>query len=59
MGSNIVMLGDSFGTMAIQKVKRTAEGIPGVKFKILPGGGDSSNLLVPEAFDQSVLAFLT
>jgi 3-oxoadipate enol-lactonase len=55
----LVLVGDAFGKMAIQMAKRTAEGIPGAQFKVLPGGGDPSNLLVPDAFDQAVLEFLT
>ena len=54
----LVLVGDAFGKMAIDMARTTADGIPGAQLQILAGGGDPSNLLVPAAFDQAVLAFL-
>ena len=54
----LVLVGDSFGNLALNMARTTAEKIPGAQFQVLPGGGDPSNLLVPERFDQAVFAFL-
>ena len=54
----LVLVGDGFGKMAIEMARTSANGIPGAQFSILPGGGDPSNLLVPEAFDQMVIEFV-
>ncbi|MFX1255863.1 MAG: alpha/beta fold hydrolase [Promethearchaeota archaeon] len=54
----LVLVGDLFGKMAINMAKETAEAIEGAQFKILEGGGDPSNMLVPELFDKEVLSFL-
>jgi 3-oxoadipate enol-lactonase len=54
----LVLVGDHFGKMAIDMARATADGIPGAKFQVLPGGGDPSNLLVPQAFDDAVNVFL-
>lgn len=54
----LVLVGDGFGTMAIGMARRTADAIPGASFAVLEGGGDPSNLLVPDAFDQEVLRFV-
>ena len=54
----LVLVGDAFGKMAVDMARTTAENIPGAEFEILPGGGDPSNLLVPQLFDQALLHFL-
>ena len=54
----LVLVGDKFGKMAVEMAHKTANGIPGAAFQILKGGGDPSNLLVPEAFNRQVLEFL-
>lgn len=54
----LVLVGDAFGKLAINMARTTAENIPGAHFQILKGGGDPSNLLVPDLFDQAVLDFL-
>lgn len=54
----LVLVGDGFGKTAIAMARRTADAIPGAAFKVLEGGGDPSNLLVPDAFDREVLGFL-
>jgi len=54
----LVLVGDAFGKLAIDMAHTTAEGIPCAQFQILKGGGDPSNLLVPEKFDETILAFL-
>lgn len=54
----LVLVGDAFGKLAINMARATAENIPGAQFRILKGGGDPSNLLVPEIFDQVIIDFL-
>lgn len=54
----LVLVGDAFGKLATNMARTTAENIPDAQFRLLPGGGDPSNLLVPERFDQAVLDFL-
>ena len=38
--------------------KTSAGGISGLQFKLLSGGKDPSNLVVPEVFDKEILTFL-
>ncbi|MFX0064331.1 MAG: alpha/beta fold hydrolase [Candidatus Hermodarchaeota archaeon] len=54
----LVLVGDLFGKMAINMANVTAEGIPNAQLKVLKGGGDPSNMLVPELFNTEVLLFL-
>lgn len=54
----LVLVGDGFGKVAIEMARETAFAIPDAQFEILSGGGDPSNLLVPEKFDAIVLPFL-
>jgi 3-oxoadipate enol-lactonase len=54
----LVLVGDGFGQMAVNMARTTAEAIPDSAFKVLEGGGDPSNLLVPDAFDREVLGFI-
>jgi 3-oxoadipate enol-lactonase len=54
----LVLVGDRFGALAVDMARTTAEGIAAATFQVLPGGGDPSNLLVPEAFDSAVLEFV-
>ncbi|MFX0092152.1 MAG: alpha/beta fold hydrolase [Candidatus Hodarchaeota archaeon] len=55
----LVLVGDLFGKMAINMAKDTADAINNAQFKVLEGGGDPSNMLVPELFDKEVLNFLS
>lgn len=54
----LVLVGDLFGRYALDLARETASRIPGATLKVLEGGGDPSNLLAPEAFDQAVLGFI-
>lgn len=54
----LVLVGDGFGKTAIEMARKTADGIQGATFQILEGGGDPSNMLVPDVFNRQVLAFL-
>jgi 3-oxoadipate enol-lactonase len=54
----LVLVGDKFGKMAVEMARKTADGIQTARFKILAGGGDPSNMLVPGAFNREVLGFL-
>lgn len=54
----LILVGDLFGRMARSMAEESARGIAGARLVVLPGGGDPSNLLVPEAFDREVLPFL-
>ena len=54
----LVLVGDGFGKLAMNMARTTAEKIPSAEFEILTGGGDPSNLLVPQLFDQALISFL-
>ena len=54
----LVLVGDLNPQWFISMVKTTADGISGSQFKLLPGGMDPSNLVVPEVFDKETLTFL-
>jgi len=54
----LVLVGDAFGNLAINMARATADTIPRAQFQVLKGGGDPSNLLVPEIFDHAVIEFL-
>jgi hypothetical protein len=54
----LVLVGDQFGAFAIQMARKIADALPGATFRVLPGGCDPSNLVVPDQFDQAVLHFL-
>jgi 3-oxoadipate enol-lactonase len=54
----LVLVGDGFGQTAIEMALKTADGIPEATFQVLAGGGDPSNMLVPNEFNRCVLEFL-
>lgn len=54
----LVLVGDGFGSFAINMAKTTAGAIKDSRFKVLKHGCDPSNLVVPEFFDNVVLDFL-
>lgn len=54
----LVLVGDGFGKFALKMVEKTKEAINDSKLKVLKGGSDPSNLVVPEKFDNEVINFL-
>ncbi|MCK4388458.1 MAG: alpha/beta hydrolase [Dehalococcoidia bacterium] len=54
----LVLVGDLNPQWFISMAKTTANGISGSQFKLLQGGMDPSNLVVPEVFDKEILTFL-
>ena len=54
----LVLVGDAFGEWFVKLANETAKRIKGAQFKVLNGGQDPSNLVVPDLFDNEVLNFL-
>ena len=54
----LVLVGDAFGQWFINLARETAKRIKGAQFKVLKGGQDPSNLVVPDLFDNEVLSFI-
>ncbi len=54
----LVLVGDHHGRMVIKMAEETAKRIKNARFEVLKGGGDPSNMMVPELFDCSVLEFI-
>lgn len=54
----LVLVGSRFGKFAVDLAHQTATIIPNARFQLLPGGGDPSNLLVPQQFNSALLDFL-
>ena len=54
----LVMVGDGFGKFALKMAEKTVEAIKDSELKVLIGGSDPSNLVVPEKFDNEVIGFL-
>ena len=54
----LVLVGDGFGKFALKMAEKTEEAIKDSKLKVLKGGSDPSNLVVPEKFDDEVISFL-
>ena len=54
----LVLVGDLNPQWFISMAETTADGISGSQFKLLPGGKDPSNLVVPEVFAKEILTFL-
>ncbi|MGC9342005.1 MAG: alpha/beta fold hydrolase [Bacteroidales bacterium] len=54
----LVIVGDGFGKFALKMAEKTVEAIKDSELKVLKGGSDPSNLVVPEKFDNEVIGFL-
>lgn len=54
----LVLVGDGFGKFALKMAEKTEEAIKDSNLKVLKGGSDPSNLVVPEKFDNEVINFL-
>ena len=54
----LVLVGDGFGKFALKMAEKTVEAIHDSKLKVLIGGCDPSNLVIPEKFDAEVISFL-
>jgi len=54
----LVLVGDRNGRMAIKMAEETAKHIKNARFEVLKGGGDPSNMMVPELFDSRVTEFI-
>lgn len=54
----LVLVGDAFGEWFVKLANETAKRIKGAQFKVLNGGQDPSNLVVPDLFDNEVLDFI-
>lgn len=55
---SLILVGDGFGKLAMEMAQATADGIQNSEYQILYGGGDPSNLLVPEVFHKALIPFI-
>ena len=54
----LVLVGDHHGRMAVKMAEKTAKHIKNARFEVLKGGGDPSNMMVPDLFDCKVTEFI-